>query len=39
MFIGAWLMHCHIAFHVAMGLGNQFLERQSEINLPPPNSE
>ncbi|KAF2876635.1 laccase precursor [Massariosphaeria phaeospora] len=35
---GAWLMHCHIAFHVAMGLSVQFLERKSEINLPAPNS-
>ncbi|KAH7115251.1 laccase precursor [Dendryphion nanum] len=36
---GAWLMHCHIAFHVSMGLSVQFLERRSEINLPAPNSE
>jgi Multicopper oxidase len=28
---GAWLMHCHIAWHVAEGLGVQFLERSSEI--------
>jgi hypothetical protein len=28
---GAWLMHCHIPFHVAAGLGVQFLERSSEI--------
>ncbi|KAF1979684.1 laccase precursor [Bimuria novae-zelandiae CBS 107.79] len=35
---GAWLMHCHIAFHVAMGLSVQFVERESEINLPAPNS-
>jgi hypothetical protein len=28
---GAWLMHCHIPFHVAAGLGVQFLERASEI--------
>jgi FtsP/CotA-like multicopper oxidase with cupredoxin domain len=28
---GAWLMHCHIAWHVAEGLGVQFLERASEI--------
>lgn len=32
-------MHCHIAFHVAMGLSVQFLERKPEINLPAPNSE
>ncbi|ROW00470.1 hypothetical protein VPNG_07965 [Cytospora leucostoma] len=24
---GAWLMHCHIAWHVAGGLSNTFLER------------
>lgn len=36
---GAWLMHCHIAFHVAMGLSVQFVERQSEIKLPAKNSE
>lgn len=28
---GAWLMHCHIPFHIAAGLGVQFLERESEI--------
>lgn len=28
---GAWLMHCHIPFHIAAGLGVQFLERKSEI--------
>lgn len=28
---GAWLMHCHIAWHVSQGLSLQFLERQSEI--------
>jgi FtsP/CotA-like multicopper oxidase with cupredoxin domain len=36
---GAWLMHCHIAFHVAMGLSVQFVERQSEIILPAQNSD
>lgn len=36
---GAWLMHCHIAFHVSMGLSVQFLERKSQIALPAPNSE
>src|SRR2546429_6882691 len=36
---GAWLMHCHIGFHVAMGLSNQFLERASEIAIPAANSE
>jgi hypothetical protein len=28
---GAWLMHCHIPFHVSAGLGVQFLERMDEI--------
>jgi FtsP/CotA-like multicopper oxidase with cupredoxin domain len=28
---GCWLMHCHIGWHVAMGLGIQFLERRSDI--------
>ncbi|KAI0601470.1 laccase [Biscogniauxia sp. FL1348] len=28
---GAWLMHCHIAWHVSQGLSVQFLERRSEI--------
>jgi len=28
---GAWLMHCHIAWHVSEGLGVQFLERTTEI--------
>jgi hypothetical protein len=32
-------MHCHIAFHVGMGLSVQFLERKSEINLPATGSE
>ncbi|KAF1963258.1 laccase precursor [Byssothecium circinans] len=36
---GAWLMHCHIAFHVAQGLSVQFLERKPEINLAATNSE
>jgi len=36
---GAWLMHCHIAFHVGMGLSIQFLERKQSINLPAPGSE
>ncbi|KAE8454121.1 hypothetical protein EG329_005045 [Mollisiaceae sp. DMI_Dod_QoI] len=29
---GAWLMHCHIAWHVSAGLGVQFVERASEID-------
>jgi FtsP/CotA-like multicopper oxidase with cupredoxin domain len=28
---GAWLMHCHIAWHASGGLSMQFLERPSEI--------
>ncbi|KAF2873996.1 multicopper oxidase-domain-containing protein [Massariosphaeria phaeospora] len=28
---GAWLMHCHIPFHVSAGFGLQFVERQDEI--------
>ncbi|EAQ91617.1 hypothetical protein CHGG_03552 [Chaetomium globosum CBS 148.51] len=28
---GCWLMHCHIGWHVAMGLGVQFLERKADI--------
>lgn len=30
---GAWLMHCHIAWHVSQGLSVQFLEIQAEIPL------
>ncbi|KAF3920561.1 Laccase-2 [Dactylellina cionopaga] len=28
---GAWLMHCHLAFHSSAGFSLQFIERQSEI--------
>lgn len=28
---GAWLMHCHIAWHASAGLGIQFIEQQSKI--------
>ncbi|KAJ4407264.1 laccase, multicopper oxidase, benzenediol:oxygen oxidorectuctase [Neurospora sp. IMI 360204] len=28
---GAWLMHCHIAWHVSGGLSNQFLERAQDL--------
>lgn len=28
---GAWLMHCHIAWHVSEGLAVQFLERENDI--------
>lgn len=26
---GAWLLHCHIAFHISKGFGMQVLERQT----------
>jgi len=32
---GAWLMHCHIAWHVSGGLSVDFLERASEIKTEP----
>ena len=28
---GAWLMHCHVAWHVGLGLGAQFLEDAANI--------
>ncbi|EPS38922.1 hypothetical protein H072_7316 [Dactylellina haptotyla CBS 200.50] len=28
---GAWLMHCHLAFHSSSGFSLQFIERESEI--------
>ena len=28
---GAWLMHCHIAWHASAGLSLQFIEQQSKI--------
>jgi FtsP/CotA-like multicopper oxidase with cupredoxin domain len=31
---GAWLMHCHIAWHISAGLGVQFLESKDQIRLP-----
>ncbi|KAK5123448.1 hypothetical protein LTR85_002486 [Meristemomyces frigidus] len=31
---GAWLMHCHIAWHASGGLAVQFLEAPSQITLP-----
>jgi hypothetical protein len=36
---GAWLMHCHIAWHVGEGLSLQFLERASEIPTKYPGSK
>jgi hypothetical protein len=32
---GAWIMHCHIAWHVADGLATQFLETPNQIKLDP----
>ncbi|KAF2706997.1 multicopper oxidase [Pleomassaria siparia CBS 279.74] len=32
---GAWLMHCHIAWHVADGLAVQFLEAKSQTPAMP----
>ena len=29
---GAWLVHCHIAFHISEGLGMQIMERQGAAN-------
>ncbi|RMZ88774.1 hypothetical protein DV736_g3991, partial [Chaetothyriales sp. CBS 134916] len=36
---GAWLVHCHIAWHISLGLGAQFLVRASDIPtaIPFPN--
>ncbi|KAF2434506.1 hypothetical protein EJ08DRAFT_581930 [Tothia fuscella] len=31
---GAWLMHCHIAWHISQGLGVQFLETKDKIAKP-----
>ncbi|KAF2397368.1 lcc1, laccase [Trichodelitschia bisporula] len=28
---GAWLLHCHIPFHISGGLGVQFIERPTEV--------
>jgi hypothetical protein len=28
---GAWLMHCHVSWHVGLGLGAQFLEDADDI--------
>ncbi|KAM3081222.1 laccase, multicopper oxidase, benzenediol:oxygen oxidorectuctase [Clarireedia jacksonii] len=33
---GAWLMHCHIAWHVSEGLAVQFLETKEKINTVNP---
>ncbi|KAH0309446.1 putative multicopper oxidase, type 1, partial [Aureobasidium melanogenum] len=31
---GVWLMHCHIAWHISEGLGVQFIESKSTIQMP-----
>jgi hypothetical protein len=31
---GAWLLHCHIAWHASSGLALQILERASAIGPP-----
>ncbi|KAI5251392.1 hypothetical protein E4T42_04329 [Aureobasidium subglaciale] len=31
---GAWLMHCHIAWHISEGLGVQFIEAKNAISMP-----
>ena len=30
---GAWLLHCHIAWHASSGLALQILEREPAINV------
>ncbi len=30
---GAWLLHCHIAWHASSGLALQILEREPEIDV------
>lgn len=30
---GAWIVHCHIAFHISQGLGLTIMERQEAANL------
>ena len=29
---GTWLLHCHVASHIAEGMGLQILERQADAN-------
>ncbi|RPA99061.1 laccase 2 [Choiromyces venosus 120613-1] len=33
---GAWLMHCHIAWHLHMGLAIQVIERKGEVKVNRP---
>lgn len=35
---GAWLVHCHIAFHISEGLGMQIMERQGAADAIWPHS-
>lgn len=32
---GAWLVHCHIAWHASQGLSLEFVESQSKIAADP----
>ena len=36
---GAWLMHCHIAWHASGGLAIQILENQKNISMPMENKK
>ncbi|CAA9957234.1 Laccase [Pyrenophora teres f. maculata] len=36
---GVWLMHCHIATHVGMGLSVQFIQREELIKFPDQGAE
>ncbi|KAF2173541.1 multicopper oxidase [Zasmidium cellare ATCC 36951] len=33
---GTWLMHCHVAFHIAEGFGVQYIEAPGQIKLQDP---
>lgn len=32
---GAWLVHCHIAWHASQGLSLEFVESQAQIKVDP----
>jgi hypothetical protein len=32
---GAWLVHCHIAWHASQGLSLEFVESQAQIEVDP----
>lgn len=36
---GAWLVHCHIAFHASSGLALQIIENGKHIKIPKENQE